>query len=150
MTAAALAAGQRNDRPGAVFGVQPGSDRRSDLLASEAAAIAAIGPVGLRRSRARGIPRRAARQWKAISRLVEPLDAAREALHHDDDPAFRRAGAHAVAIVLQHCADTGRCYWAWTSWDWARLCGPGAAAFLEARTLPTERTVRPFLVAWAT
>jgi hypothetical protein len=31
----------------------------------------------------------------------------------------------------------------------ARLCGGGAQEFLDARTLPTERTVRPFLVALA-
>ena len=140
---------QRDDRPGRGFWVQRDWDRHPELRASEAAAIAAIGPVGLRRSRAKGIPRRTARHWKAISRLVEPLDAAREALHHDDDPAFRRAGAHAAAIVLQQCADTGHSYWAWTSWDWAQLCGSSAAEFLEARTLPTERTVRPFLVALA-
>src|SRR5215468_8343864 len=35
----------------------------------------------------------------------------------------------------------------WTEWDWARLCGSGAEEFLAARTLPTERTVRPVLVA---
>jgi integrase len=146
---AGAAARQRDDRPARGFRVQPGWDRRPELLDSEVAAIAAIGPAGLRRSRARGIPRRTARHWRAISRLVQPLDAARDALHHDDDPDFRRAGAHAAAIILQNCADTGQSYWAWTSWDWARLCGPGAAEFLAARTLPTERTVRPFLVAVA-
>ena len=67
-----------------------------------------------------GHPRRTARHWQAFSRLAEPLDAARAALHHDDDPSFRRAGAQAAAIVLQHCANSGRSYWAWTPWDWAR------------------------------
>jgi integrase len=137
--------GQYGDRPGAQ--VKPGWDRRGQLLASETAAILAIGPAGLRRNRATGIPRRTARDWKAISRLVQPLDAARQTLRHDDDPKFRRAGAQAAAIVLQQCADTGRSYWAWTSWDWARLCGSSAREFLAARTLPTEQTVRPFLVA---
>ena len=113
----------------------------------ETAAIAAIGPVGLRRNRAVGIPRRTARHWKTLTRLVEPLDAARAALHHGDDVCFRRAGAQAAAIVLQHCAESGRSYWGWTEWDWARLCGSGAEEFLAARTLPTERTVRPVLVA---
>ena len=113
----------------------------------ETAAIAAIGPVGLRRNRAVGIPRRTARHWKTLARLVEPLDAARAALHHGDDVCFRRAGAQAAAIVLQHCAESGRSYWGWTEWDWARLCGSGAEEFLAARTLPTERTVRPVLVA---
>ena len=124
-----------------------GWDRRSELLAGETAAIAGIGPVGLRRNRAVGIPRRTARHWKTLARLVEPLDAARAALHHGDDVCFRRAGAQAAAIVLQHCAESGRSYWGWTEWDWARLCGSGAEEFLAARTLPTERTVRPVLVA---
>jgi len=124
-----------------------GWDRRSELLPGEAAAIAAIGPVGLRRNRAVGIPRRTARHWKTLARLVEPLDAARAALHHGDDVCLRRAGAQAAAIVLQHCAESGRSYWGWTEWDWARLCGSGAEEFLAARTLRTERTVRPVLVA---
>jgi integrase len=126
-----------------------GWDRSRELLDGEAAAIAAIGPVGLRRNRATGIPRRTARHWNAISRLVIPLDAARVALHHGDDPKFRRAGAQAAAVILQHCADTGQSYWAWSSWDWARLAGSGSGEFLAARALPTERTVRPFLVALA-
>ena len=124
-----------------------GWDRRRELLDSETAAIVAIGPAGLRRNRATGIPRRTARHWQAIARLVEPLDAARAALRHGDDARFRRAGAQAAAIVLQHCADTGRSYWAWTDWEWARLCGSSSEHFLAARTLPTEATVRPFLVA---
>jgi integrase len=70
-------------------------------------------------------------------------------LHHDADPCFKRAGAQAAAIVLQHCAETGRSYWAWTEWERARLWGSGAGEFLAARTLPAERTVRPFLVALA-
>ena len=126
-----------------------GWDRRRELLDGEAAAIVAIGPVGLRRNRATGIPRRTARHWHAISRLVAPLDAARGSLHHDDDPRFRRAGAQAAAIVLQHCADTGRSYWAWTPWERAGLSGSGAQDFLDAQVLPAERTVRPFLVALA-
>ena len=87
-----------------------GWDRRRELLAGQAAAITVIGPVGLRRNRAAGIPRRTARHWSAISRLVVPLDAARASLHHDDDPKFRRAGAQAVAIISRHCADTARSY----------------------------------------
>ncbi len=126
-----------------------GWDRRRELLDGEADAILAIGPVGLRRNRAKGIPRRTERHWNVISRLVEPLDAARGALHHGDDPKFRRAGAQAAAIVLQQCADTGRSYWAWTPWDWARLAGSSSKQFRGARPLPAETTVRPFLVALA-
>jgi integrase len=80
-------------------------------------------------------------------RLVEPLDEARAVLHHADDVRYRRAGAHAAAIILQHCADSGRAYWGWTAWDWARVCGASREAFLAAEPLPTETGVRPFLVS---
>ena len=131
------------------LGRRPGLGPPAELLAGEADAIAAIGPAGLRRNRATGIPRRTARHWEAISRLVVPLDAARASLHHDDDPKFRRAGAQAAAVILRHCAGTGRSYWAWTPWEWARLCGGSAQEFLDGQALPTERAVRPFLVALA-
>ncbi|MGW3471288.1 hypothetical protein ACWDKQ_23150 [Saccharopolyspora sp. NPDC000995] len=121
------------------FGMQAWRwDRRAELDDGEIAAVTALGAASLRRNRAVGTPRRTATSWKALSRLVEPLDTARAVLHHDDAPRFRRAGAHAAAIVLQHCADTGRSYWSWTTWDWARLCGASAEEFLAARTLPTE------------
>ena len=83
-------------------------DRRVALLDSEAAALLALGPAGLRRNRAVGIPRRTAPHWRALTRLTEPLDAAVAGLHHGDDVRFRRAGRQAAAVVLQHCADTGR------------------------------------------
>jgi integrase len=122
-------------------------DRRGELLDAEAAALIALGPGGLRRNRATGVPRRTAAHWTALARLVEPLDAARARLHHRDDVRFRRAGAHAAAIILLNCVDRGRSYWAWTAADWAELCGSSAEAFIAARDLPTETTVRPFVVA---
>ena len=128
-------AGPHGSRLAWGFPAGRGWDRRGELLGGEAAAIVAIGPAGLRRNRATGIPWRTAKHWKAIARLVEPLDAARATLHHDDDILARRAGAQAAAIVLQHCADTGRSYWAWTDWEWAGLCGSSAGEFLAARTL---------------
>ena len=66
-----------------------------------------------------------------------------------DSAVHRRAAAHAAGIILQHCADTGQAYWAWTGWDWARLAGSSSRAFLDGQALPTETTVRPFLVALA-
>jgi len=122
-------------------------DRRPGLLEGEAEALAALGPRGLRRNRARGLPRRTAPALRALARLVEPLDEARAVLHHADDVRHRRASAHAAAIILQHCTDSGRAWWGWTAWDWARVCGASSAAFLAAQPLPTETTVRPFLVA---
>ena len=50
---------------------------------------------------------------------------------------------------MQHCADSGQAYWAWTGWEWARLAGSGSKGFLDSQTLPTEKAVRPFLVALA-
>ena len=86
----------------------------------------ALSPLQLRRNRSRGIPRRTAVHWRALARLVEPLDAARAALHHGDDVRYRRAGAHAAAVILQRCAASGRAWWGWTAWDWATVCGPSS------------------------
>lgn len=122
-------------------------DRSGRLTSGEHEALDQLGLIGLRRSRAQGIPRRTASSWEALSRLVEPLDSARGALHHRDDVRHRRAGLHAVGLVLGHCATLGRPYWAWTSQEWAELIGASAEDFLAERSLPTETTVRPFVVA---
>ena len=124
-----------------------GWDRRNGLTVGEAAALAEIGPAGLRRSRARGTRR--SRSWEALARLTVPADKAAAVLHHDRSDVHLRAGAHATGIILQHCADTGQAYWAWTSWDWARLAGSSSKEFLDSQALPTEKAVRPFLVALA-
>lgn len=129
-----------------VLSVQ-GYDQWPGLSEAERDALAELDPKALRRNRARGIPRRTATHWRALARLVEPLDVARADLHHRDGVRFRRAGAHAAAIILGHCASTGRSYRAWTATDWADLCGPSAERFVAAQPLTTETTVRPFLVA---
>jgi integrase len=151
VTAAVRAIGTANPtQPAWTFPMSlEGYDRREELTDAERSALLELGPKALRRNRARGIPRRTATHWKALTRLVEPLDTARAGLHHGDDIRFRRAGANAAAIILQNCADTGRSYWAWTTSDWAQLCGCSAEAFVAARELPTETTVRPFLLALA-
>jgi hypothetical protein len=109
------------------------------LLDGEAAAIVAIGPVGLRRNRATSIPRRTARHWKVLARLVEPLDAARTALHHGDDARFQRAGAQAAAIVLQHCAESGAPTGPGRSGTGPGACGSSAREFLAARPCRPRR-----------
>jgi hypothetical protein len=124
-------------------------DRRIGLSEAETAALLALGWQQLRRNKAVGIPRRTAPHWRALTRLTEPLDATVAGLHHGDDVRFRRAGRQAVAIVLHHCADTSRSWWGWTPWEWARLCGGSAREFVAAQLLPTEPTVRPFVVALA-
>jgi integrase len=149
VTAAACAVGEANDeRDGWTFPLPAKRhDRRAELTPAQRHTLTELGPKALRRNRARGVPRRTATHWKALARLVEPLDAARAGLHHGEDIRFRRAGAHATAIILQNCADTGRSYRAWTAGDWADLCGGSAEAFVAAQPLPTETTVRPFLIA---
>jgi integrase len=124
-------------------------DRRIAISEKEAAALLALGRQRLRRNKAVGIPRRTAPHWLALARLTEPLDATLAGLHHGDHVRFRRAGRQAAAIVLQHCADTGRSWWGWTPWEWARLCGGSAREFTAAQPLPTDPTVRPFVVALA-
>jgi integrase len=124
-----------------------GFDRRVMLSSAESEALAALSARELQRNRSVGVPRRTAAQWRALARLVEPLDTARCLLHHGDDVRFRRAGLHATAIVLGHCAELGRSWWGWSAWDWARLACASSAQFRAAQPLPTETTVRPFLVA---
>jgi len=124
-------------------------DRAARLSPAERRALEALGPQGLRRNRSRGVPRRTASSWRALERLVTPLDAARAALHHGDDVCHRRAGLHAVGVVLEHCLVLGRSYSAWTADEWAELMGSSAEKFLADRALPTETTVRPFAIALA-
>ena len=149
VVASAWPAGTDRGQPSGLFPADCRWDRRVALLDSETAALLALGPVRLRRNGAVGIPRRTALHWRALTRLTGPLDAAVAGLHHGDDVRFRRAGRQAVAIVLQHCADTGRSWWGWTPWEWARLCSGSAREFVAAQPLPTEPTVRPFVVALA-
>ncbi len=122
-------------------------NRDPGLLPHEAQALAELDPHQMRRNRARGIPRRTTQQWTSLARLVVPLDTTLAALHHNEEAHHRRAGAHAVAVVLQRCAATGTSFWSWTAWDWARVCGPSSEAFRAAQPLPTETTVRPFVIA---
>ena len=124
-----------------------GWDRRSGLTVREAAALAEIGPAGLRRSRARGTRR--SRSWQALARLAVPPIRRRQSFITTAAMSTCGPAAHATGIILQHCADTGQAYWAWTSWDWARLAGSGSREFLDSQALPTEKAVRPFLVALA-
>ena len=124
-----------------------GFDRSGTFTADERAAVETLGPMGLRRNRAQGIPRRTATSWKALTRLVEPLDAARVALRHRDDVRHRRAGLHAVGLVIEHCMALDRCWWAWSTDEWAGLLGASAEGFRAGQSFSTETTVRPFAVA---
>lgn len=147
MTTAFAAAGHPEGPPaGFTFGLTVSGYDRRELTTLELGALHELGAGGLRRSRARGSAQRAA-SWAALTRLVRPLDDALAVLHHPEHARYRRARADAAGLVLQHCADTGRVYWAWTRADWAGLFAASGEAFLAARVTPTETTVRPFLVA---
>ena len=145
MTAAFAVAGPA-EAPGLSFGLTLSGYDQRELTAVELGVLGELGAAGVRRSRARGAADRAA-LWAQLTRLVRPLDDARAMLSHPGHARYRRASAHAAGLVLQHCTDSGRVYWAWTPADWASLCGSSAEAFLAARVTPTETTVRPFLVA---
>jgi integrase len=129
------------------FGLDLASyDRHVKLTPNQLQALVGLGPARLRRGWARGGVERIP-LWDSVSGLVGPLDDARAMLHHPDEARYRRAGAHAAGVVLERCADSGRSYWEWTEWEWARLCGGSAEEFVSAQTLPTETTLRPFLIA---
>ena len=125
------------------------SDRSGGLTTGEVRALEDLGPQGLRRRRSRGVPRRTAPSWRALERLVHPLDAARCALHCGGDARHRRGGLDAVALVLEHSLVLGRSYWAWSEEEWAEFLSTDAEAFLAARSWPCETTVRPFTIAIA-
>ena len=140
----------QTDRTAFTFGLRAdGYDRLAELTRLELDTLLELGPVGLRRSRARGAAQRNV-LWDRLALLAEPLDEARALLHHPAAHArYRRASVHAAGLVLQHCAESGRGYWGWQTEDWAGLCDCSVEAFLSARVTPTETTVRPFLVAIA-
>jgi integrase len=125
-------------------------ERTGGLSDEECTALQAIGPQGLRRNRSDGsVPRRTTAYWHVLTRVVEPLDAARAALCHRDDVRHRRAGLHAVGVVLERCAVSGQPWWTWSNDEWVGLLGQSAEAFCAERSRPTETTVRPFVVALA-
>lgn len=123
-----------------------GYDRRVALAQQELHTLLELGPLHLRRSRARDAQQRTT-SWELLARLVTPLGDARTLLHHRDEVRYRRASTHAAGLVLQHCADTGHSYWGWTATDWATLACPTTRQFIAARSVPTETTMRPFLIA---
>ncbi len=110
------------------------------LLDSEAAALLALGPAGPAPQPGRGIPRRDAPHWRALARLVEPLDAALAALHHGDDVRYRRAGS---ATRRRSCCGTAptpaAAWWGWTAVGvGAAVSAPARSEFRAAQPLPTD------------
>ena len=100
MTAAIVrgAAVAETDRTAFTFGLRAdGYDRRAELTKLELDTLLELGPVGLRRSRARGAAQRDV-LWDRLALLAEPLDDARAVLHHPAHARYRRASAHAAGL----------------------------------------------------
>ena len=85
--------------------------------------------------------------WHAITRLLRPLDDARDALRQPDAGWHRRAADDAIAVILLRCAEVETTYWGWTSEEWLNLLGPTAERFKAAEPRWATGTVRPYVLA---
>lgn len=106
-----------------------------ELSSTELTALRALGAELRRwRDRARAASQRCADvrgEWKAISRLLDPLADARLTLWTPDERAQRNAD-DAVGHVLLRCAAEERSYWSWDDAVWIRVCGKNQAAFFDS------------------
>jgi integrase len=117
------------------------------VRAEEAAAIAELGVSNLRRLKT-GDP--AAPGWRAITRLLRPLEAVNAALDSPSTPHRRRAMLDVVAWLLIRCAEPGcGTYWGWSSDEWAALLGRTQAEFRDGAPAWVGDEVRPYLAAHA-
>jgi hypothetical protein len=113
----------------------------------EAAAIVELGVTNLRRLKT-GDP--AAPGWRAITRLLRPLDAVNAALDSPPTPHRRRAMLDVVAWLLTRCAQPGGgTYWDWTADDWVNLLGSTQVEFRAGAPGWVGDEVRPYLAAHA-
>lgn len=88
--------------------------------------------------------------WRAVRKLVQPLDDARSALHwHPDTRHQRRFARDAAALVLTQCAELGRSYLTWHPQDWADLIGTGAGELRQSWPGQVGSSARPYLLAYA-
>jgi integrase len=127
--------------------IDPGSyDTAPAVRAAEAAAIADLGAVSLRRLGGCDL---AAGRWHPIRRLLRPLDDAAAALESPPTSHRRRAMLDASAVVLLRCAQAGRSYWAWADEEWAALIGRDQDGFRKAAPAWADDAVRPYLAAHA-
>ena len=127
--------------------IDPGSyDTAPAVRAAEAAAIADLGAVSLRRLGGCDL---AAGRWQPIRRLLRPLDDAAAALESPPTSHRRRAMLDASAVVLLRCAQAGRSYWAWTDEEWAALIGRDQDGFRKAAPVWADDAVRPYLAGHA-
>ena len=120
-------------------------DRAGPLSSAEQDGLTRLG-TDLRRRH--GSVRDALR-WRAIVRLLRPLDDARDALRLPGAAWHRRAADDAIAVILLRCAELKTTYWDWTSEEWLNLLGPTAERFKSAEPAWATGTVRPYVLAFA-
>jgi hypothetical protein len=117
------------------------------VRAEEAAAIAELGVPNLRRLK---ISDPAMPGWRAIARLVRPLEAVNAGLDSPPTPHRRRAMLDVVAWLLTRCAQPGvGTYWDWTVDEWVALLGRTQVEFRAAAPVWVGDEVRPYLAAHA-
>ena len=123
-----------------------GGRRQGELTAAELDGLRALGPGLLRR----GDCSPGAQSWQPVSRLLGPLDAAREALHwHPDTRHQRRFARDAAGLVLMRCGELQRAYWDWPARDWAGLIGVGNQELRQSHPGQIGSNARPYLIAYA-
>jgi integrase len=119
---------------------------QGELTAAELDGLRALGPDLLRR----GGCDPGARPWQSVRRLLEPLDAAQEALHwHPDTRHQRRFARDAAGLVLMRCGELQRAYWDWPAQDWAGLIGVGNQELRQCHRGQVGSNARPYLIAYA-
>ena len=121
-------------------------DRRAELDAAEVQALGELGwLVRRRRGHDPNLP-----QWRAIGRLLRPLDDARAALGWCPGTRdHQRAVTDAIGLILYRCHEQRRSYWAWSADDWLRLIAPASREFTAAWPGWIDGTVRPYVAAFA-
>lgn len=120
-------------------------DRNPSLTKDESEALRTLG-TNVRRPRQydRDTP-----EWRAIGRLLQPLDDARAALWYPNSGEHRRASSDAIGLVLLRCAEQANTFWAWSDSDWAQLIGTSVAEFERPWPSWVRASVRPFVIAFA-
>jgi integrase len=121
-----------------------GYDRTRTLTPPEAAALAVLAEYTREWRR----PRTRREAWRALRRLVRPLEEVRASVS-TPGPHRRRSADTAVAVVLRMCAVEQAPYWAWSAATWVRILGATQAAFHAAHPPWVDRQVRHYLIAFA-
>ncbi|HZM81558.1 MAG TPA: hypothetical protein VFC19_38025 [Candidatus Limnocylindrales bacterium] len=115
--------------------------------AEEAAAVVELGVSNLRRLKTSD-PAEAG--WRAIGRLLRPLDAVNAGLDSPPTPHRRRAMLDVVALLLTRCGEPGAgSYWEWDAEEWVGVLGRTQTEFRAAAPAWVGDEVRPYLAAHA-